>query len=308
MRTMAQLQTPPAQESGAGDPVLFLPDTEGVWVGLKEETYRQAPGVSQSMLRVFARSPAHLQAMLAAPPEPTHAMVLGRIFHTLVLEPQAAPYWRIAPPGMDLRTREGKQWKSSAGRSAIITEAEWRNLQGMVEALWRHPLLSDGELLNGQAEVSLFRRWSPDQSVLRKARIDFVHNGPSLLELKTTEDARPEAFGRTYYERKYYLQGAYYLEAWNDGCREDSDSTPQGRKSNFVIIAVEKAPPFAVVIYAADEASLRKGREDYTQLLQRYRECQASNNWPSYPTAAQALNLPSWAYTQQRPQWDPWAG
>jgi hypothetical protein len=245
--------------------------------------------------------------MLAEPPEPTRAMVLGRIFHTLVLEPQAARYWVVAPPELDLRTREGKQWKSSVGDAVIITEPEWRNLQGMVEALRSHPLLADGELLRGQAEVSVFRRWTLGGSVLRKARVDFVHDGPSLLDIKTTEDARPEAFRRRYYELKYYLQGAYYLDAWNESCADGSDATPAGMKTNFVIIAVEKAPPYGVVVYSADPASLVKGRADYSELLQRYADCEAKDDWPCYPTAAQTLNLPPWAY-QHGAQWDPWLG
>ena len=251
--------------------------------------YHAAPGVSNSMLKHLARSPAHLQAYLENPPEQTPAMLFGQIVHQLLLEPDKPWTWAVRPPGLDGRSREGREWKARVGNKPVLDHEEWLNVEGVVASMRTHPTARLA-LGNGKSEVSVFKPFTLGRSVLRKARIDFVNGGNALVDIKTTEDARPDAFSRTVFNMRYHVQAAYYLDIWND-------SLPEGEtpKASFVFIAVEKTPPFAVAVYDLAREAINAGRKEYIRLLQLYMECEEQGRWPAYNPDIQELNLPAWA-------------
>ena len=272
----------------AAAPLLLEPSGSRIY-DLPASQYHAAPGVSNSMLKHLARSPAHLQTYLEQPPEQTPAILFGRIVHQLLLEPEKPWSWAVRPPGLDGRSKEGKEWKARVGNKPILDHEEWLNVEGVVASVRTHPTARLA-LGNGRSEVSVFMPFTLGRSVLRRARIDFVNEGNALVDIKTTEDARPESFSRTLFNMRYHVQAAYYLDIWND-------SLPKGEtpKESFVFIAVEKTPPFAVAVYDLARDAINAGRKEYIRLLQLYMDCEEQRHWPAYDPDIQELNLPAWA-------------
>jgi hypothetical protein len=263
--------------------------SEGIIHGLPAERYHAAPGVSNSMLKHLARSPAHLQASLEQPPAQTPAMLFGQIVHQLVLEPNRPWFWAVRPPGLDGRSKEGKEWKARVGDKPVLDHAEWLKAEGVVASVRSHPTARLA-LGSGKSEVSVFKNFTLGRTVLRRARIDFVNDGNALVDIKTTDDARPEAFARTLFNLRYHVQAAYYLDIWND-----SLTAGEKPKESFVFIAVEKEPPFAVAVYDLSREAINAGRAEYIRLLQLYMECEAQGEWPAYNPDVQEIGLPAWA-------------
>ena len=111
-----------------------------------------------------------------------------------------------------------------------------------------------------------------------------------IVDLKTAQDASPEAFARTAANFGYHAQAAYYL----DGLRElgecDEDAV-------FLFVVVEKTAPYGVAVYNLDEEALDAGRTVYQRAWQTMRQCRASNNFPGYSASRniETLSLPRWA-------------
>src|SRR5690242_16583764 len=97
------------------NPVSFKEGAEGVFHGLDSGVYHAANGVSNSMLKRLGRSPAHLKAYLEQREAQTPAMLFGQVVHQLLLEPDKPWFWAVRPPGLDGRSKEGKEWKAQIG-------------------------------------------------------------------------------------------------------------------------------------------------------------------------------------------------
>ncbi len=250
---------------------------------LSAEEYFASPGVSNTMLGLLAQSPAHLQHYLSGDVETTKAMEIGTFFHDLILLNNAPRNIAIKPEGMKFNTREGKAWRTGqeAEGKRILTQDEHDSIFGMRDAVMGHPKLKYA-VESGFPEQSLF---APFGTVTRKCRIDLVPKGPALLDFKSTDDASPVAFGRKAANMGYYRQAAYYLDIAKE------NGLPH---TSFVLVAVEKSPPYAVGIYYLTPDQIELGRKRYTDLLQRYIECRDANCWPGYSTEPQPLELPKW--------------
>jgi exodeoxyribonuclease VIII len=262
---------------------------------LTNREYHEGPGVSKSDLDQIARSPAHYMAYKAAPHEPNPAMLLGSAFHTAVLEPgEFEARYCVAPEGIDRRTKAGKEawaeFEYEANGKEILKPDVMETVRGMAEAVAAHPL-ARSLVTRGKAEQSIYWESSVVDGVLSKCRPDFVKDLTDgryvVVDLKSTEDARPAAFERSAWNFRYYVQSAYY---W-DGCTSAFGHAPHA----FLFIAVEKEAPYAVAVYEASIEMLNAGREEYFRNLCVYKECMDSGVWPAYPVEIQKLMPPRWA-------------
>jgi hypothetical protein len=154
-----------------------------------------------------------------------------------------------------------------------------------------------------QTEVSVFRNFNYDGTVLRKARLDIVPAGNVLADVKTTIDASPEAFAKALLPveqggQGYATQSAYYLDCWNDSCEKASDM-----KECFVFIVVEKTPPYLVAAYNVEPRAIAKGRGWNTEALRTYINCANSGHFPGYAKGIQNIDLPEWYYKKLTPSY-----
>lgn len=254
---------------------------------LSFEAYLAAAGVSDSMLKLLgSKSPAHLRAQMNGETEreESPALRFGTEAHRALFEPETMDgAFHVKPDGMKFSTKDGMAWRDAHQDKPILTADEARNLTGVVKAVHAHPVASR-LLKNAEFERSLFVE--DDMGTLRKLRPDILPNAGNIIpDLKTVEDASEAAFSRSLSNFGWYRKAAYYL----DGC------ALLGREfESFVLIAVEKAPPYAVAVYNVDPAAIELGRREYQRDLVIYRECLLSGKWPGYPERVQCVSLPIW--------------
>ena len=250
---------------------------------LSNEEYHADPAVSASHLHQVARSGQHYWARYVdpnrQPVRPTAAMTTGSLVHCAVLEPnELSKRYGIAP---DRRTRAGKEAAAEMQANGIepVSEADMLLAENMARAVHHHPYAA--ELLSaGKPETSIW--WDDPQTGLRcKCRPDWI-NGSTYVDLKSTTDASPKGFAKSVANFRYHVQAAHYLAC--------------GLFDQFVFIAVEKEPPFAVGVYELDADALAEGQRLRDRDLQRIANCRAMAAWPGYGDELQILSLPGWAF------------
>jgi hypothetical protein len=69
--------------------------------------------------------------------------------------------------------------------------------------------------------------------------------------------------------------------------------------SHFVIIAVEKEPPYVRRRATASARALSTlAREQVKGLLRTYAMCEALDSWPAFGDDVKDISLPTWAFSQ----------
>jgi exodeoxyribonuclease VIII len=258
-------------------------------LSLPEAQYRAAEGISKSALDYVAppRTPAHFKAYIDGlfKTETTPAMRLGQMIHRAILEPDALDV-SVKPEGLNLSTKEGKEWKAAQTKT-IITQDEYVTIKGMRDSVHAHPAVKR-VLDNARTEVSLFA--SGEDGVLRKARVDALPEGGNVIvDIKSCQSADPDMMAKSVASYRYDVQAAYYL----DLCQLLGLD-----KTEFLFVCVEKTPPFAVAVYALDQDAIAWGRKQYQRDLAAVKHCMAEDHWPSFTQDITTLGLPSWAAKQ----------
>jgi exodeoxyribonuclease VIII len=256
--------------------------------------YFAAHGVSQSQLKLLAKSPAHLKHAIEHPPENTPDQVVGTIAHTALFEPAKLESSRHVKPASyqdskgDWRKWNGnasacKDWLAARTDRPIISQDAETKILAMRDAVLRHPAAAMA-LREGKAEQALFAE-DPDTGLQLKCRTDWL-SGNSIVDYKTCVDSSPAGFAKSVANFGYDIQAAFNL---------DIAALLNLGKEHFIFIAVEKEPPFAVGVYEIDLDSIEVGRSKYRRLLNRYLECVVSDKWPAYSQNIEMLSLPAWA-------------
>ena len=256
------------------------------------DEYKQWPAVSKHDLDLVAKSPAHYRAAKQFPPETTPAMHFGTAAHTWILEPDKAPNEVAVRPKLDRRTKAGKEawaeWEMMHGHKAMVSDADARHLAAMAAAVHEHEI--GGVLVSGSehVEASLFGP-NPVYEINCRCRPDLINTDRDLvIDLKTTVDASPWAFGKSMHKYRYHVQAAFYLDmARNLGVVSENAS--------FVFLVVEKQPPYGVALYAVREEDIERGRLQYERDLSRYKYALETGNWFGYSKAVGFIDLPIFA-------------
>lgn len=251
--------------------------------------------ISKSGLDLIARSPRHYWHKYLnpdAPPEAeTPALIFGRLAHCAVFEPDELDARFAVAPDINRRTNAGKEawaeFKAAAAGKTIISMADKDKARRINDAVRAHPAAA-ALLSAGVAEQAIYARHEETGSPV-KCKPDWDHGG-LLTDLKTTEDARPEAFGRSAWKWRYDVQAAFYLDTYMYG----TETRPDG----FVFIAVEKEPPYGVAVYYAERETIALGRERYMPDLEKYELCRRTGEWPGYSNKIETLSLPGYAFSQ----------
>jgi len=172
------------------------------------------------------------------------------------------------------------------GNKEIISGTDWDLCQAIRRRVEKHPT---AQFLRQYAkhEVSIF--WTDEfTGATCKARLDtMLPNG--ILDTKTTDDASYDKFVKhTIPDYDYHIQAAWYLDAL---------SAATGRllpPESWIWEVFEKARPFGIAYYNADEEMIRQGRSEYRALLEQYVVCAAEQDWPGYSLEIKPAKLPKW--------------
>ena len=273
----------------------------GVYPNLSFQLYLQLKAVSKHDLDMVSRSPAHLVWSKQHPQKVTPAMNLGSAAHAWILEPDDAPNQvYVMPHDINRRTKAGRaeyeEAVARAGDRVVVTASEAVALQGMAEAVHKnkaaHELLSQG-----QAETSLL--WKDTETGLMcRGRPDWYREDGIVVDLKTCQDARRDAFSKSVATYRYHVQAAFYLHLLVSLGEIPADT------SSFAFIACEKAPPYGVAVYELDAEDIERGAREFRADLNRYAEVQNQiaagdvEKCQSYPETILSLSLPAWARNQ----------
>jgi hypothetical protein len=237
----------------------------------------------------IARSPLHYWTWVHVGKKETPTLAFGKALHCAVLEPEVfAKRYVVAQDFVDCRYKANKeakeQWAATVEGKIILDADDGETITAMTDAVRKHPKAS--MLRRGVAEMPL--EWTDlDTGVKCKCKPDYYRKSLALaVDLKTTEDASPEAFARSVATYRYHVQAAFYRE----GLRANEFPC-----DHFVFVCVEKRAPYAVGIYELDDDAIEAGRRAAAANLQTLAECLATDTWPGYDHHIVKLSLPKWA-------------
>lgn len=265
----------------------------GVYPGTPMQVYHGWDAASNSRLSRLLKSPAHLKAYMEEPQADTAALALGRAAHSAILEPDDfGTRYRCGPPG-DRRTKAVREaWdalEAEVGAGSVLTASDYSACLRMRDSV--HGLRAAKSMISGSGEVELSYLWEVD-GLLCKGRMD-RHSpelaGGAIVDVKTCRSASRREFEKSIFSLGYHRQGAFYLMG------------AQARRlpaRHFVILAVEKTPPYAVAVYRLTEGAIDAGEEQIRPLLSKYAECMARNEWPGFPDEVVDVALPDYAWRQ----------
>lgn len=245
--------------------------------------------VSNSYLARLDKCPAAAKIPL----EDSPAMLLGRAFHSILLEGLETFKANFAiVPDIDRRTKDGKlayaQFCEENEGKQIISLEDYESIADMYSAVAVHPIASK-LLIEGRSEMSVF--WTDQRTGLPcKCRPDRVPDGDHgvILDLKSVRDADKEAFNRAVRQYGYARQAAFYIDGFN--------AVSDAQVDAFVFICVEKEPPYRTEVYTLEDVFISWGRSEYQILMDIEKECRENNYWPNYKyDEIKTLYLPSYA-------------
>jgi exodeoxyribonuclease VIII len=252
---------------------------------LQREDYDSIERVNYSSLKLIGRSPAHYRHGLLEEREDTDALKFGRVTRLAVLEPER---FRSLIAVWDGGRRAGKDWdkfvEQHQGRE-LLTQEEHKRCLDLQQAV-RNDARAMRYISGGQPEVTVL--WTAEVGGRRipcKARLDFDTDA-ALVELKTTRNAEPSAFGRQAHGLGYHVQASWQVDGY---------ARAAGIGKPHVTVSVEKDPPHVVQVYRMPERYLEMGRLEYRTWLDRLVECRESARWPGYADIELELEFPPWA-------------
>lgn len=244
---------------------------------MTETEYRKHPAISHSQLLRIAESPEKFRYYQDNPKLPTASKLSGQYLHAITLQPETVNDNFAIIPDVDKRTKEGKeimkQFAIEAAGKGVVTVEMADKAEAMKAALMQNEYVA--KLLNGEREKPYF--WTDKMTGEQcKCRVDCLSEvGENLVvvDIKTTTNAETEAFTRSALKYGYDVQAAMYLE----GVEANT-----GRKPIFVLIAIEKEPPYCINILQVDKIFLQYGYDRFRELIGIYADCKKRNDWWGY--------------------------
>lgn len=258
-------------------------------------------GISSSHFKLMERSPLHYWQQYVNPDrqqrEPTAAMLTGTAWHTALFEPHyyERDFVKV-PEGIDRRTKEGKALFAeieASGKTPFKSD-EYEQPLAMAAIARRHPVMDmllghenciiENSIFIIDEETSLTLKIRPDLAIMPCDQ--FPHG--LILDGKTTQDASPSEFGRSYWNLSYHYQAAFYTDVWQRFWQTKE-------RPPFLYFCQEKDAPFATAMYSAPAKMVDYGHKRYREQLLRIVDCRRSGEWPSYSKEIANLSLPAWA-------------
>lgn len=235
--------------------------------------------LSASALKAFAKSPNHYLQYVTEERTQSEAALLGSLVHCMVLEPGKLDEKYTKAPDVDRRTKEGKAtWAEfvalSAGKETVKADM-WRQALDVALAVRREVEMFRIEDGNGRAEVKT------EGELFGVPFLGFIdyEKPEAIFDLKTTQDASPQAFQREAYNYGYHIQATVYRLL-------------TGKR--FFWIAAEKTAPFNVQVYQQSEQAFERTAQLVERLVNEWKRWDGKPQGYNVPEVC-TLDLPSWA-------------
>lgn len=226
--------------------------------------------------------------------EDTPATERGTAVHSAILEPHDFERrYAALSVGCDLRSKPGREEKAAivaAGRRPIPA-ATWEACVRLRERAWENPTLA-ALLSNCEPEASA--TWHTGYGDVRgKARADVLcRDAETILDLKTTEDASPFAFGRAAADFGYHLSSPWYTTGF----------TQAGVLVRYWTLAALEADPrvghYSVRLYTLDPLIVSRARDRLDAAVRSWAAAVADGRFRDVPTSYIPLPMPAWTFKE----------
>ena len=268
---------------------------------ISAENYHAINAISSSLLKAARKSAAHYAEAVSEAKKPigdkskpSPILVFGRLLHSMVFEPSKTAFEFEKMPDARANSNEYKNAEESAigALKTPIKASAWEDAELVAKAaratpsalpmLYHHSAVCEKSILF-YIENELFRA-RPDLLI---PPCDEYPSG-LILDLKTTEDASPEAFSRSCWSYAYHIQAWLYCEAFEAFF---------GSRPDFYFLAVEKSAPYASGVYKASAEMLAVGKIEAETCIERIVRCKNAGVYPAYPSSVlpEEISLPPWA-------------
>ena len=229
--------------------------------------------LSYSSLKSFIKSPAHFLAYKNRDFVESASMRLGTAVHSALLEPEE--FEKIYDV-TDLRknTKAYKEMVALNPDKIYLNNSDWRSIQEIKRRFEQNREASELLDLCSKRETEVK---AEIQGVPFRGFVDAMAKDV-IIDLKTTQDASSEGFGRSVYNFSYHLQAAIYKELTG--------------ASEFYIIAIENIAPHNICIYQLSQDALDSGYAMMSKGIQSFKD------WDGEETGYKnngIINLPPWA-------------
>ncbi|GHE35134.1 PD-(D/E)XK nuclease-like domain-containing protein [Sphingobacterium griseoflavum] len=235
------------------------------YVTTMEDKYQRGElYLSYSSLSNFRKSPKHFVNYKLFGTDDTDSILLGKVLHCLVLEPQNFDKTYAIAPECDRRTKDGKAtynaFLESSKDKTVVSNSIYTSAVEMAISV----------LSNEQSKALL------DSALFKEKRVDWERHGFKFLsfldaegedyvvDLKSMPDADPKKVQREILSRCLWLQGGMYLEAID----QDKD---------YYIIAVDKKGN--VSVHLLMKSLIEYGKSEFKRLCGDFEDCLSTNSW-----------------------------
>lgn len=258
--------------------------------------HKECPGISSTKLSLILDS--YGKYLHALDHRTTNDdMIFGSAFHDRILLPDLYKDKYVVAPNCDKRSNANKEihrkFEEDNVGKVILKQDDLDKIE-----LMRNKLASIRSFnylfQEGEPECSYF--WNDkDTGVLCKCRPDWIVTNrsmhPIIIDIKTAKNSDRRNFQKAIFDRNYHMSAAFYC---------DGVSQVLGiEMKNFVLVVIEKEPPFEVGLYVIGPRSLELGRSLYKKALRIYKE---HKDHPGLyhdqirATELELIELPEWAF------------
>jgi hypothetical protein len=274
------------------------PLAQGLHYGIPARVYHadpcELPSLSSGIARtLIAKTAAHARLehtrLGGTTRKLTPALSLGGYVHALVAG-DVSEYAVEDFPSME--SKAAKEWAALAqhvGKEPVLqrTADAATPIAQAINANWRRGLTPH----KGTQQSEVTAIWREGDAWCR-ARFDrlCVDDGgfADIWDWKTTDDVSDHAIMRSIADYGYYIQVAFYL-------RGLAAVLPSHRgRSSFILVFVEKNPPYSVRRVTLSPAALAQGARDVNMAIAVWKQAMATGEWPGYDVSTTEMDLPSY--------------
>lgn len=209
---------------------------------------------------------------------------VGTIAHAILLEGKDIVQAVDAPDWRTNAAKEERDAARAAGKVPLLT-SQVDEVEAMVDAARSQLCAYDPEPFTaGKPEQAIV--WEED-GVHCRALLDWLTDDRLCIQdMKTTSrSADPHVFARSICGLGYDLKAAWYIRAV-----ESLTGTPP----DFLWVALETTPPYALSVVRPSSALLTIGRKKCQYALNLWRRCLQEDRWPGYPSEVVTAELMPW--------------
>lgn len=254
---------------------------------MSNDDYHKYSGISKSGLDKLARSPAHYK--YSEPRKSTRLMEIGTAIHAAVLEPVRFDQEYCITDAL-LRTAPAyKEFKAIHGGEFTLTKPEGKKVSGMRESVHNNLEAMQYLVSPGKAEVSAICT-DPETGVTIRARFDWLADSGVAVDLKKTQDVRPDKFAKSVNTYRYHVQQAMYSFIYKQITGEPL--------KEFWFLAVEEEAPHSNQMYLLDDLAIEMGEYYFRRDLRVYAKCVDSGKWPHPSNGDGIIELPNWTVSE----------